>query len=178
MPMKRLLTAVLSVLLASVPFAACGSSGSSTASPTTAGATATSRSTAGTTVPATTAASGTSASAFCTMLAGAVDHTKALAGAIGTPDLPAKLAAVKADNDAIMAAAPAEVKDAVATVYQVAEKGQAALDPSLSPTEKQAASAAALAASRAPETKTASTTFQTWVRDNCGPLTSKILAGM
>ena len=176
--MKRTLTAVLSVLLVSVPAAACSSSGSSTASPTTIGVTTTSGSGAGTPAPTPTTASGTGASDFCTMLAGAVDNTKALAGAIGTPDLPAKLAAVKADNDAIMAAAPAEIHDTVATVYQVAEKGQAALDPSLSPADKQAASAAAIAASRAPETKTASTTFQTWVKDNCGPLTSKILAGM
>ena len=111
------------------------------------------------------------------MLADGTDTTAAFMAALGTPDQAAKLAEVKADNDAIVAAAPAEIHDAVTQFYAISETARAALDPTLSAADKRAAGAAAAAAATTPEAKAAIADYRTWVTANCGSLTTKILAG-
>ena len=86
--MKRIATAAAIVVLAA---AGCGSSSSSKSSSS-----------------STTAAksSGGDAGAFCSMLAADTEKTASFAASIGTPQQAAKLAEVKADNDAVLADAP------------------------------------------------------------------------
>ncbi len=111
------------------------------------------------------------------MLAADTGKTAAFAASIGTPTQAAKLAEITADNDAILAAAPAGVHDAVAKVYAVSALARAALDPSLSATDKAAAGARAATAVGTPEVKAAITDYKTWVQANCGSAAAKILSG-
>ena len=97
--MKRIATAAAIVVL--VFAAGCGSSSSSKSSSSTTAPDASGGS-------STTAAkpSGADAGAFCSMLAADTEKTASFAASIGTPQQAAKLAEVKADNDAVLADAP------------------------------------------------------------------------
>jgi len=174
--MKRLSATVSALAFVLIAFAGCSSTKSSTSSSAT------------TASPPTTATTGAAASttakpstgdaaAFCTKLASEADLTAGFAASIGTPQQAAKLAEIKAANDAILAAAPADIHDAISTVYQVSETARKALDPTLSAAEKQAARAAATSAISDPKVKSAIASYKAWVTANCGSLTSKILSG-
>lgn len=177
--MHRTSTALAAVALVLLTLAGCSSSKSSTSTATTTGGGA-STSAGATTSSATssTVESGSSSSDFCNLLSAGVDRAKGLAAAVGTAGLASKLAEVKADNKAVLDAAPAELHDAVAKVYAVSEKGQAALDPSLSSAQKAAAASAAMTAMRTPEVKAAIATYKSWVTAHCGTQATKILSGM
>lgn len=178
--MKRISVTVSTLAFAVLAFAGCSSTKSSTSSsattaspPSTAAATATTVATAPTTVKASTG----DAAAFCTKLAAEADLTAGFAASIGTPQQAAKLAEIKAANDAILAAAPADIHDAIATVYAVSETARKALDTTLSAAEQQAARAAATSAIADPKVKTAIASYKAWVTANCGSLSGKILSG-
>ena len=111
------------------------------------------------------------------MLAADTDKTAAFAASIGTPAEVAKLAEIKADNDAILAAAPSDAHDAVAKFHELSALAHVALDSSLSAGAKAAAAAEAATAAGTPEVKAAITDEKTWVQTNCGSLSSKILSG-
>ena len=160
--------AVVTFLL--VTASGCGSSSASTAS--------SSSTTAPTGATTTTAAtSGGSTTAFCTTLASAAAKTGALAASIGTPQQAAKLAEIKADNDAIVAAAPSAIRGAVTKFYEISNLARAALDQSLSPAERAAAGGRAATAVATPEAKAAIADYKAWVSANCGSLATTILAG-
>jgi hypothetical protein len=174
--MKKILAVAASFAVIFVAATGCSSKSSSSASPSSTTAAPASGS-GGSTTSTKAAASGGDAGAFCTMLAADTDKTAAFAASIGTPEQAAKLAEVKADNDAVLAAAPSDIHDAVAKVYAVSEIARKALDTSLSPAEKRAAGSEAAAAVGTPEVKAAIADYKTWVQANCGDLSAKILAG-
>ncbi len=170
LPMRRTFKAAAVVTFLFVAAPACGSSGASKAS--------SSSTTAPTGSTTTTAAtSGGSSTAFCSMLATAAGKTAAFAASIGTPQQAAKLAEIKADNEAIVAAAPSGVRSAVTKFYEISNLGRAALDPSLSPAEKAAAGGRAATEVGTPEAKTAIADYKAWVSANCGSLATTILSG-
>jgi hypothetical protein len=171
--MRRIAAVTAMVTLALLAATGCGSSGGSSASsPSTTQASA-ERAGSSTTV----AASGTSTTEFCSMLATATGKVAGLAASIGTPEQTAKLAEVKADNDAIVAAAPADIHDAVATFYAVSELAQQALDPSLSASERASLGSQAATQAGSAEAKAAIADYTTWVTANCGDLATEILSG-
>ena len=165
--------ASLTVGLLLIVCAACGSS----AAKTTSSSLAKSSKSASTTSTSINPTSGGDTSTFCALLATDADKTAAFAAAIGTPQQPAKLAEVKADNDAIVASAPSGVRAAVTKFYQVSSEARAALDPTLSLAEKQSAGARAAAAASSPDVKTAISDYKAWVQSHCGALSAKILSG-
>ena len=123
------------------------------------------------------ATSGGSTTAYCSMLATAAGKTAAFAASIGTPQQAAKLAEIKADNDAIVAAAPSGIRSAVTKFYGISNLARAALDPSLSPADKAAAGQRAATAVGTPEAKAAIADYKAWVSANCGSLATTILSG-
>jgi hypothetical protein len=178
--MKRISATVSTLAFVLIAFAGCSSTKSSTSSSATTASPPTTASASVTTVsgaPTTAKASTGDAAAFCTKLASEADLTAGFAASIGTPQQAAKLAEIKAANDAILAAAPADIHAAIATVYQVSETARKALDPTLSAADKQAARAAATSAIVDPKVKSAITSYKAWVTANCGSLSSKILSG-
>ena len=168
-PMKRILTFAVTLGFLVAVASGCGSSSSKGSSSTTTAPKASSNGSG--------SGSGKSPVAFCSMLAADTDKTAAFAASIGTPSQAAKLAEIKADNDAILAAAPSDVHDAVAKFYEVSALARAALDPSLSAGAKATAVAKAATAVGTPEVKAAIANYKTWVQTNCGSLSSKILSG-
>jgi len=166
---KRILTSVITLCFLVAVATGCGSSSAKSSSSTTTTPNASNKST--------TSASATSPAAFCSMLAADTDKTAAFAASIGTPTQAAKLAEIKADNDAIVAAAPSGVRDAVTKFYKISGLARAALDPSLSAGAKAAAAAQATAAAAGPDAKAAIANYKVWVQTNCGSLSSKILSG-
>ena len=171
--MKRIPAVAATLVFVLVGLAGCSSTKSSTAASSSTSTASTSA--AGAT--STTAGGSGDPSAFCAQLAADTEKTAGFAASIGTPQQAAKLAEIKADNDAVLAAAPAEIHDAIASVYRVSELAQAALDGTLSAADKRAASAAASAAVATPEVKAAIASYKDWVGANCGSLSAKILSG-
>lgn len=171
--MKRIATAATVVFLA-LAAAGCGSSSASKSSSSS--TTSPDRSAGGS---STTAAktSGGDAGAFCSMLAADTEKTASFAASIGTPQQAAKLAEIKADNDAVLADAPSEIHDAITKVYAVSELARKALESGLSPADKSAAGRTAASAVGTPEVKAAIADYKAWVQANCGSLAPKILAG-
>jgi hypothetical protein len=159
-------TAVLVVLL--VVAASCGSSKSTTAS---------TNPSAGVATTTTKAAAGTNTGGFCTRLAAETEATSALAASLGTPDQAAKVAQIKSDNAAILAAAPAEIHDAIVKVYAVSELASDALSGTASAADRAATAKATAAAASDPAFKTAIADYTAWVKANCGDQTAKILSG-
>ena len=111
------------------------------------------------------------------MLAADTEKTASFRASIGTPQQAAKLAEVKADNDAVLADAPSEIHDAIAKVYAVSELARKALEGGLSPADKAVAAGKAATAVASPEVKAALADYKAWVQSNCGSLAPKILAG-
>ncbi len=121
-------------------------------------------------------ASGSSANDFCNRLALGVDRLQAYAKEIRTnhADFIAK---VTAENKAVLAAAPSELHDALATINTAAEKTRAISDPSASTADRATASKALSAFIGQPQYKAAGQQYKTWVKTNCGALAPKILLG-
>lgn len=115
---------------------------------------------------------------FCNLLKDGRDKANALIAAIGSPDFASKLAEVKESNDAGVAAAPAELHDALAKFYEVSEIAQRALDPSISPSEKADLTNQARTQATSPEMAAAIETYKTWVNAHCGALAAPILEGV
>ena len=161
--------AIVTFLFVAAP--GCGSSTASKASSSSTTALA------GATTTAAAATSGGSTTAYCSMLATAAGKTAAFAASIGTPQQAAKLAEIKADNDAIVAAAPSGIRSAVTKFYGISSLARAALDPSLSPADKAAAGQRAATAVGTPEAKAAIADYKAWVSANCGSLATTILSG-
>jgi len=176
-PMKHFAAVAASVAILLVTVVGCSSSQSSStsSSTTTPQAPATG---AGSSDSSTTAgAVGGDTAGFCSRLATGVDKAGALIAAVGTAELAAKLAEVKADNDAIVAAAPGELRDSLVKFYAISEVARRALDPGLSAADKRAAATQAAAAAGTPEAKAAIADYKSWVQANCGALSAKILSG-
>ena len=160
--------AVVTFLLVAV--AGCGSSSASKASSPSTTAPPGATSTTG-------ARSGGSPTAFCSLLAADTGKTAAFAASIGTPQQAAKLAEIAADNTAIVAAAPSEIRGAVTKFFEIATLARAALDRGLSPAEKAAAAGRTATAVATPEAKAAIADYKAWVSANCGSLATTILSG-
>ena len=168
--MRQTFKAAAIVTFLFVTAAGCGSSSASKASsPST---------TAPTGATTTTGApSGGRPTAFCSLLATDAGKTAGFAASIGTPQQAAKLAEITADNNAIVAAAPSEIRGAVTKFYEISTLARAALDQSLSPAEKAAAGGRAATAVATPEAKAAIADYKAWVSANCGSLATTILSG-
>ena len=169
-------TASLAILLITVAGCSTSPSSSASLSTTTTQAPAAGAGSADTTTT-TPSATGGDPGAFCSMLATGVDKAGALIAAVGTPQLAANLAEVKADNDAVVAAAPADIHDALVKFYAISEAARRALDPSLSAADKRAAASDAATAAGTPEAKAAIADYKAWVQAHCGSLSAKILSG-
>ena len=169
-PMRQTFKAAAIVTFLFVAAPGCGSSTASKASSSSTTALAGATTTAA-------ATSGGSTTAYCSMLATAAGKTAAFAASIGTPQQAAKLAEIKADNDAIVAAAPSGIRSAVTKFYGISNLARAALDPSLSPADKAAAGQRAATAVGTPEAKAAIADYKAWVSANCGSLATTILSG-
>ncbi len=110
------------------------------------------------------------------MLKSGVDKAAALRAAIGSPEFQTKLADVHASNQAITAAAPAELHAAVSTVFELSEKAQQALDPSTSAANKQTLMMEARTEVTSAPVMAAINEFKAWVNGHCGSLAPAILA--
>ena len=91
---------------------------------------------------------------------------------IGTPEQATALEAVAASNERILAAAPDELSDAMATINEVSELARKVLTSD----DAAAASAASAEAASSPEATAAFADYRSWVTDHCGADAATILS--
>lgn len=90
---------------------------------------------------------------------------------IGTPEEAAALEVVSASNERILAAAPDELSDAMATINEVSELAFKVLT-----SDDPAASSASAEAASSPEATAAFADYRAWVSEHCGADAATILS--
>ncbi len=118
---------------------------------------------------------GNSANAFCNRLAAGVDHLAAFQAGLRSGNTTTAMEQIAAENKAILAAAPSDIHDALATVNSASEKAAKMLDRSLSSADRAALSQEVAAITTSAAWKTAVADYTKWVTANCGTLGTKIL---
>ena len=163
-----------------LPLAACGDDGDGdgdTASSSTTAATVdsagdTAGDSSGSTDDPAEAPEGAADDDFCGVLIEQAAKVADFPDKIGTPEEAAALEAVTASNQLILAAAPDELSDAMATINKVSELARKVLTSD----DPAAASAASAEAASSPEATAAFADYRAWVSEHCGADAATILS--
>ena len=164
-----------------LPLAACGDNGDgdTASSPTTKATTAataaageTAGDASGSTDEPAEAPEGAADDDFCGVLIEQAAKVADFPDKIGTPEEAAALEAVTASNKRILAAAPDELSDAMATINEVSDLARKVLTAD----DPAAASAASAEAASSPEATAAFADYRSWVTDHCGADAATILS--
>ena len=162
-----------------LPLAACGDDGDGdgdTASSSTTAATVdsagdTAGDSSGSTDDPAEAPEGAADDDFCGVLIEQAAKVADFPDKIGTPEEAAALEVVSASNERILAAAPNELSDAMATINEVSELAFKVLT-----SDDPAASSASAEAASSPEATAAFADYRAWVSEHCGADAATILS--
>ncbi|MBK6669882.1 MAG: hypothetical protein V9E99_13525 [Microthrixaceae bacterium] len=162
-----------------LPLAACGDDGDGdgdTASSSTTAATVdsagdTAGDSSGSTDDPAEAPEGAADDDFCGVLIEQAAKVADFPDKIGTPEEAAALEVVSASNERILAAAPDELSDAMATINEVSELAFKVLT-----SDDPAASSASAEAASSPEATAAFADYRAWVSEHCGADAATILS--
>jgi len=163
-----------------LPLAACGDNGDgdTASSPTTKATTAataaageTADDSSGSTDEPAEAPEGAADDDFCGVLIEQAAKVADFPDKIGTPEEAAALEVVSASNERILAAAPDELSDAMATINEVSELAFKVLT-----SDDPAASSASAEAASSPEATAAFADYRAWVSEHCGADAATILS--
>ncbi|HMS13923.1 MAG TPA: hypothetical protein PKD80_12545 [Microthrixaceae bacterium] len=162
-----------------LPLAACGDDGDGdgdTASSSTSAATVdtagdTAGDSSGSTDDPAEAPEGAADDDFCGVLIEQAAKVADFPDKIGTPEEAAALEVVSASNERILAAAPDELSDAMATINEVSELAFKVLT-----SDDPAASSASAEAASSPEATAAFADYRAWVSEHCGADAATILS--